>query len=304
MHSSSVTTGVERFRNVGDTVVPGEALARLFPGAAMIVSSGAAVDRGVTGAQRNGAVVVRATVAGPLREQVVQSSSLHSSAANGAAKHLSAVPRVEVVSRTARRYFPKKGDAVIGVITRAQGSTGYTVNVNGTHAALLDACAFDGATKANRPKLVPGDVVHCRVIVADRDVDIEVSCESPDGQGKDWVTGQSHYGQLKGGCVLSLPMFFLQSLRAPPSADRNILARLGERLDFEVAIGCNGRMWVKTLPTGLAQDATPDMKAALQTKQLIAVHRILREVAAGEDLGVLDRLMDLYFPPATALAVA
>ncbi len=75
--------------------------------------------------------------------------------------------------------------------------------------------AFDGATKRNKPTLLVGALVFARVVSADRDLEPELTCQvsatasGPDGghfAKKDWVTGQSVYGELKGGTVVKATM--------------------------------------------------------------------------------------------------
>ena len=42
-----------------------------------------------------------------------------------------------------------------------------------------------------------GTVVYARVVVADKDMDIELSCHNP-GSSKSWVTQEAVYGELAG----------------------------------------------------------------------------------------------------------
>ena len=77
----------------------------------------------------------------------------------------------------------------------------YKVALHGTQAAQLPQLAFDGASKRNKPALVSGDVVFCRVVTATPFCEPELSCAVASGPAKDWVTGESLYGQLKGGLL-------------------------------------------------------------------------------------------------------
>ena len=94
--------------------------------------------------------------------------------------------------------MPRVGDSVLGVITD-KTSTTYTVDINSAHSASLDVCAFDGATKRNKPNLSVGAIVYARVAVANKEMDPELSCMIAHGPKKDWMTGESIYGELKGG---------------------------------------------------------------------------------------------------------
>lgn len=98
--------------------------------------------------------------------------------------------------------MPRLHDRVIGIVTDRFGE-GYRLSIGGPFPASLGVLAFDGASRRNRPQLAVGAVVYARVAVASRDVDPEVTCMSPEGSGrKDWVTGESEFGELKGGTIV------------------------------------------------------------------------------------------------------
>ena len=76
----------------------------------------------------------------------------------------------------------------------------YRVNIRACTTAILPSLAFDGASKRNKPDLKVGDVIYARVVLARRDVEPRLTCCAREGQRKrDWVTGESVYGQLKTG---------------------------------------------------------------------------------------------------------
>jgi hypothetical protein len=52
-----------------------------------------------------------------------------------------------------------------------------------------------------RTGLVSGALVHARVTRADKYVDAELSCSSPGGNSKQWMTGESVFGVLPWFCV-------------------------------------------------------------------------------------------------------
>ncbi len=99
------------------------------------------------------------------------------------------------------QYLPRVGDNVIGVVVE-KNSLSYSLDINGPHHATLDATSFDGATKRNKPNINMGALVYCRVLVANKDMDPEVSCIIAHGPKRDWMTGESIYGELKGGYLL------------------------------------------------------------------------------------------------------
>lgn len=105
----------------------------------------------------------------------------------------------------------------------------YKIDIRSSHVGLLPHLAFEGATKRNKPNLHVclethrlcqtslflscvlfcqlGSIVYCRVVMANKDMEPELSCVSPVYK-KDWTTGQALLGELKGGymfdCSLDL----------------------------------------------------------------------------------------------------
>lgn len=110
------------------------------------------------------------------------------------------------------------------------------MDIRAPTAGLLPALAFEGATKRNRPRLVPGDAVYARVEETSRDVEPELSClASPAAAG-------AALGPLPAGYVLETNTAHARRLMALPPAPE--LVALGTSLAFEVAVGANGRVLV------------------------------------------------------------
>mmetsp|Transcript_25169 Transcript_25169/g.81194 ORF Transcript_25169/g.81194 Transcript_25169/m.81194 type:complete len:270 (+) Transcript_25169:15-824(+) len=141
-----------------------------------------------------------------------------------------------------KRYDPVVGDMVVGVV-RERGAEEYQVDIGAPFPALLPALAFDGASKRNKPNLQVGDVVYARVATAHRHLEPELSCLSIGGKKKDWVTGESMFGQLKGGHMFEVSLQHARRLRRP---DCKVLHCLGASVPFEIAAGTNGRVWVQS----------------------------------------------------------
>lgn len=77
----------------------------------------------------------------------------------------------------------------------------YRVSLNGTAQANLPKLAFDGASKKNKPDLQVGTAIYARIVTAARAMEPELSCQVLSGPKKDWVTGESLFGELKAGLV-------------------------------------------------------------------------------------------------------
>eukprot|EP00966_Prymnesium_polylepis_P088039 2037031-Prymnesium_polylepis.1 len=146
------------------------------------------------------------------------------------------------VENDQRRYVAALADHVIGIVTDKNAEE-YRLDIGAAAPAALPILAFDGASKRNRPQLQVGTLVYCRVVVANRDMEPEVSCKAPPGIGaaKDWVTRESVFGELQGGHVFECPQILCRELL---DADGPLLDALGDVGAFELAVGVNGRVWL------------------------------------------------------------
>jgi exosome complex component RRP40 len=139
-----------------------------------------------------------------------------------------------------RRYAPAPGDPVVGTVLARRGDN-YDVDIGGPAPAQLPTLAFENATRRNRPNLRDGDLVYARVAAADRDLPPELSCV--DGAG-----AAAGFGPLKEGTVVAAGTAGARALLERPAP--RALAALGEALEFELAVGVNGRVWVHAASTG------------------------------------------------------
>jgi exosome complex component RRP40 len=166
-----------------------------------------------------------------------------------------------------KRYIPSVDDAVLGVVT-SKFSEYYELDIAAPFAALLPVLAFEGATRRNRPNLKEGDLVYCRVDMADRDLQPTVTCMDAAGRG-------AGFGPLKGGYVVDMSNAYSRILVAkPPPA---VLAALGRSLQFELAVGLNGKVWIAA-PT---QQATILVAQALQQCEREASKERVERIVAG-----------------------
>jgi len=141
-----------------------------------------------------------------------------------------------------RRYVAALGDQVIGIVTGTHVDE-YRVDVGSAAAATLPVLSFDGATKRNRPHLAVGALVYARVVVANKDMDPEISCAAPPGViSRDWVTRESIFGELMGGHTFACPAALCRVLASEDECP--LLEALSEVSAFELAAGANGRVWV------------------------------------------------------------
>lgn len=141
--------------------------------------------------------------------------------------------KVWVESRQ-KRYIPSEGDAVVGLITERYGDS-WTVDIRSPFTAKLDALAFEGVTRRSRPNLHPGDLVYARVTAAPRDTDPEIVCTVESGQA-------AGFGHLKNGYLVECSTALARKLLGSPTTA--VLSALGAAVQYEIAIGLNGRLWV------------------------------------------------------------
>ncbi|KAI9203301.1 uncharacterized protein BJ171DRAFT_443542 [Polychytrium aggregatum] len=138
------------------------------------------------------------------------------------------------IESSQKRYIPSAGENVLGIIT-ARNVEGYRVDIGAAHPAQLSAFAFEGATKKNRPTLEVGALVYARISVANKDMEPELECISPNSGKADG------YGEVKDGFSFNCSLALARNLL---KAENAVLSALGERIPFEIAVGMNGRVWV------------------------------------------------------------
>lgn len=113
----------------------------------------------------------------------------------------------------------------------------FILDIGGPFPGQLPMLSFEGATRRNRPNLNAGDLVYARVVTANRDLDPVLTCV--DGQGK-----AGGFGPLKEGTVIECSTYYARTLLARPPPP--VLAAVGLKLQFELAVGMNGRVWLNS----------------------------------------------------------
>ena len=140
-----------------------------------------------------------------------------------------------------KRYVAARGECVIGIV-RTKGSLQVRVDINSAELATLSLLAFEGATKRNKPYLNVGDLVYAKVLAADKSAETELVCVNSNGKHD----GLGVIGD-KGGMLISLSIDCVRVLLSPHC---DLLEKLGQIYKYEVAIGMNGRVWIKSSDIG------------------------------------------------------
>lgn len=182
------------------------------------------------------------------------------------------------------RYIPRPGDLVIAQV-RSGAQEFFFLYINHySPQAILPHLAFEGATKKTRPQLKPGDLVYAKVVSANKNMEVEVSCVNP-STGKAEPDG---LGPLTGGMLFDVSTGLAERLLKKQGV--NVMEELGSRIPggFEVAVGKNGKVWVDCpeagakgiLAVGKALTQTDD--GNLQEKeQKKIVNRLIHEMGSG-----------------------
>lgn len=145
------------------------------------------------------------------------------------------------IEHTTGRYIPHPSDVVISTVHHSAADYYHCSITPYTSYALLPHVAFEGATRKTRPQLQPGSLVYARIAKADKDSETELLCYNPS-------TGKSEgMGELKGGMLFDISLGMARRLLMKGSEGGLVcLNELAEKLAFEIAVGRNGKVWVKS----------------------------------------------------------
>ncbi|KNC82742.1 hypothetical protein SARC_04983 [Sphaeroforma arctica JP610] len=138
------------------------------------------------------------------------------------------------IDSSQRRYLPVKDDRVIGAVLN-NGRDAFQVDIRSAQLASLPYLSFEGVTKKNRPDFKTGDLVYTRVLVANKDMEPELSCVN----GQEKADGM---GILTGGFSFQTSLGLCHRLLRPKCT---LVTALGEHFPYEMTVGLNGIVWVK-----------------------------------------------------------
>lgn len=184
------------------------------------------------------------------------------------------------ISTPNTRYIPKAGDLVIAQV-RASSTDFFHLYINAhSQQAFLPQLAFEGATKKTRPQLKPNDLVYARVVFAQKNMEIELSCVNP-STGKAEPDG---LGPLTGGMIFDVSVGFADRILKRENVE--FLEELGGKIPggFEICVGKNGRVWVDCPDAGVKGICAfgrclkeVDSRILLPKEQKKLVNRIITE---------------------------
>ena len=145
----------------------------------------------------------------------------------------------EVFKSLGKYYSPKVDDPVLGVIVQ-KTSEFYKVDIGSYTHAILSSSEFEGATKKQKPNLNLGDVIFARILKVNKFDAPLLSCISLH-EHKNWASGESFFGNLKGGMVFN----FNRANTWEFYKENYAIERLNDVVNYEIIIGFNGRIWIQ-----------------------------------------------------------
>uniref|UniRef100_A0A915PV28 Ribosomal RNA-processing protein 40 n=1 Tax=Setaria digitata TaxID=48799 RepID=A0A915PV28_9BILA len=134
-----------------------------------------------------------------------------------------------------RRYVPRKGDRIIGVVISTHGES-FKIDIGAADIAFISFLSFEGATRRNRPNLKVGDLIYASVAVATKHLEPELTCIDNEGRARGMGLLPS------GGFVFKTSLNLVRRILSPSS---KLLSLLGKDIKFEITAGINGRIWIK-----------------------------------------------------------
>jgi len=147
----------------------------------------------------------------------------------------------EVFKTLGKYYSPKVDDVVLGIIVQKSAEF-YKVDINSYTHAILNTKDFEGATKKSKPNLNLGDLVFARVYKVNKFDTPILSCISSN-EHKNWASGESFFGLIKGGNLFNFDKIHTWDFYREENFTFN---RLKDMVSYEIVVGFNGRMWIKS----------------------------------------------------------
>ncbi|XP_072388978.1 exosome complex component RRP40 [Diabrotica undecimpunctata] len=172
-------------------------------------------------------------------------------------------PNIYWIEGNRRRYIPKKGDLVVGVIIKKSGDT-LKVDIGTAEHAALSLLSFEGATKKQKPDVQVGDVVYARLLSAHREMEPELVCV-------DSYYKAGPLGILSDeGFYTNVSLVLAQQLL---DIENPLLRMIGRKFPYEIAIGVNGKVWINANTTS---DILSIVKILETTDQHLKIPNSLR----------------------------
>lgn len=186
------------------------------------------------------------------------------------------------IESNSKRYIPQVNDFVIGIVTGVYGEYFKVSLQEFSPQVQLSMMAFPNASKKNRPNLKVGQAVYARVSEAVPEVDTEIECIDPE-TGK-----EGGFGVLdESGYIFKVNMNFARELLFNKSFI--FIEKLAAYCAFEIAIGINGKVWIKcgnglTFETAAKKDDDDDVDMDAEASETVSIRDMKMTLAAARYL--------------------
>lgn len=224
---------------------------------------------------------IRSTIAGTLCVDQKKNAIWVENNSGRVINYLLALRReILILTCSPTQYIPQSNDLIIATVHHSSTDVYHCSITPHTVYALLPQLAFEGATKKTRPQLNHGNLIYARILHASKHTEPEIVCYNPS-------TGKSEgMGELKGGMVFDVSLGMARRLLMTKQREDGrvaVLEELGEKVAFEIAVGRNGKVWVKaggvkeTLMVGKALMETDGQGLSVE-EQVKMVRKMLRQI--------------------------
>ncbi|SOV81708.1 exosome complex component RRP40, putative [Plasmodium reichenowi] len=146
------------------------------------------------------------------------------------------------IMNTSYKYIPKVGDLVIGIV-KSKKLDYYQMDINCNCECIIHKIdSFKYATKSSFPNLLNGTLLYMVVEKINLENNSVVTSCINSSDVKSWINYENYLGELVDGFVFSVNIASAKSL----IGDRcYILDLIGQDIKYEIAVGHNGRIWIK-----------------------------------------------------------
>ncbi|GAW83278.1 exosome complex component RRP40 [Plasmodium gonderi] len=147
------------------------------------------------------------------------------------------------VMNTSHKYIPRIGDLVIGIV-KSKKLDYYQMDINCNCECIIHKIeSFKYATKSSYPNLTNGTLLYMIVEKINLENNSVVASCINSSDVKSWINYENYLGELVDGFMFRVSISYAKSLIGDKCY---ILDFIGKDINYEIAIGHNGRVWVKT----------------------------------------------------------
>ncbi|ANQ09960.1 Exosomal 3'-5' exoribonuclease complex subunit [Plasmodium coatneyi] len=178
-------------------------------------------------------------------EQVhdVESENFYRSKCSGILLKAPYYPYKYDIMNTSYKYMPKVGDLVIGIV-KSKKLDYYQMDINCNCECIIHKIeSFKYATKSSFPNLTNGTLLYMIVEKINLDNNSVVASCINSSDVKSWINYENYLGELVDGYMFPVSISYAKSLIGDKCY---ILDLIGTDISYEVAVGHNGRVWIKT----------------------------------------------------------